>query len=835
MSLHRAGSAFRCSSLILALASASLEAQGGRITGVVVDDHGQPLPRAQILVPLGGLAAEGREDGTFTIRDVPAGTYVVRVYRLGFKPRDYPNITVESGRATSVTIALEPAVVQLGGVVVSASRRLEKITDAPATVTRLQEPEIASTLGNSFLPALKEVNGIEFIRVGITAVALNARGFNLSFNNRMLMMEDGRIATLAESGLPVGNMTTIPKVDLAGVEVLVGPGAALYGPDASNGVLTLQTKDPRQYPGWTIEASGGSRKFRDVQARFARAAGKFGFKVSGEYQAADDWRSSVFYPPVAAGGAPIAENSPNFETDVARASGALAWYAAEGSRLSLTAGMSRLNGIGQTSVGRNQFENYEYRNYQLQYSGSRLFAQVYVTNSLTNGTYALNSYSQNSVRFPALSRDSLKTISAFPADGRLQAAEVQHNFPVGAYWSTGLSALDNTHVIWGVQLRRDRVSTFGRWLSDRLTGEPIVNDQKGGYTQVETPLTSALRFVAAARYDTHERYDAQFSPKAALLFSPATDQTVRVTFNRAFKSPTVLQTDFHYPNFQPFVGVFGNPDGFDVKKADGTIVSTVNPLVPETNTTWELGYKAAIRNVVFVDVAAYRSHYMDFLSPLVPIANPLTATTATTFPTTAYNHRTGAKVTDAAGGPQVALTYFNVGEARIRGLEAGLRYYVADWLTGSANVNFIRVDTIQIKPTDPAEATSFNSASSRMTAGLDLHDAASTRNLGLTVRYVNGYDFRAGVNYGRIPGFATLDASAGYRIAGSGMSLMLQAQNIFACVSGTSTPPASGVSAGAPAVYSARRSCGFGQEHGEMINMPLMGTMLFVGARFDGR
>ncbi len=74
-------------------------------------------------------------------------------------------------------MTLQAAALQLGGVVVSASRRVEKITDAPATVTRLEAAQIANSVGNSFAPALKEVKGIDYIQVGMTAVAINARGF----------------------------------------------------------------------------------------------------------------------------------------------------------------------------------------------------------------------------------------------------------------------------------------------------------------------------------------------------------------------------------------------------------------------------------------------------------------------------------------------------------------------------------------------------------------------------------------------------------------------------------------------------------------------------------
>ena len=822
--------------LIAAMFPTLAQAQGGRISGVVTDVARQPVTGAQVLVPAAGLSARTGDDGAFVVRGVPTGTYLLQVFRVGFKPKDVPGVSVTRGVPTSVSVTLEPTPVQLGGIVVSASRRVEKITDAPATVIRLDSAQIETTIGNSFVPALKAVNGIEFIQVGVTAVVFNARGFNTSFNNRLLMMEDGRIATIPESGLPVSLQTTIAKVDLAGVEMLVGPGAALYGPDASNGVLTLETKDPKQYPGWTVELSGGTRSFYDVQGRYAKLVGKLAFKVSGERQAAKDWATNIFYPAVAAGGQPIAEKNPDFDTDITRGSGAVAWYFNNGGRLNATVGASRTNGIGQTSVGRNQLVNYDYRNYQLQYTGSRWFTQAYMTNSITNGTFALNGYSQNSVRYPTLATDSLKRLSAFPAEGRIQAAEIQNNFALGALVQSGISALDHTHVVWGGQLRRDRVSSYQRWLSDRATGKPIVRDERGGYVQIETPLSEQLRVVAAARYDTHEKYPAQFSPKAAVLYTPVADHTLRVTANRAYKSPTVLQTDIFFPNLQPFVGVFGNADGFDIKKSDGTIVSTIGAVKPETNTTWELGYKAAMANRLFVDVAGYQSHFRDFLSPLVTIANPLTPTTATTFPTTAYNHRTGAKVTDPAGGPQVTLTYFNVGEAVIRGLEAGLRFYFTDRLSASATASLINVDTIKSKPTDPPEATSFNSASTRANIGMEYQ--GKQVGAGFLARYVNGYDFRGGVNFGRIPSFGTLDFSASYRLSNAPIRFTLQAQNLLSCVSGTSTPPAIGINASPTsgrATYVGDQKCGFGQKHTEMLNMSPVGAMVLLGMSIAGR
>lgn len=805
-------------------------AQTGRIAGRVSDVKGAPVAGAQVILSPAGLVATTRSDGSFAMRTVPAGTYSMRAHRFGYAPRVNEPVLVTAGQETTVSLTLDAASVQLGGVVTSASRRVEKITDAPATITRIDEAQIASSIGNSFAGALKEVKGLEFIQTGILSSAINARGFNSSFNNRILQVEDGRIGVLAESGLPVGALTTMNKLDLAAVEVLVGPGSALYGPDASNGVVTLQSKDPRQYPGWALEVDGGSRSFMDAQGRYAGNTGRFGYKVSGEYVTVNEFESPASYPSVTAGNTTaIPEKDANWKNDIIRGSGTLAYYLTNGSRLQATLGASKLNGIGPTNVGRNQLQNYGYRDYQLQYTGARLFAQAYMSNSVGGSTFQLNGLAQNSVRFPALSYDSVKKLSSFPSDGRIQAAELQNNFTLGMLSGTGIAAIDNTHFTIGAQVRRDRVSSYGHWLSDRATGSPILINQRGVYGQMETPLAEMLRLVLAGRYDKHDRYDAQFSPKAALLFTPIPDQTVRVTYNKAFKSPSILQTDFFFPNFQPFIGVFGNLDGFSIRNGSGTEVRQIAAIRPEVNTTVELGYKGVLGRKLYLDVAGYRTHFDGFQSPLVVIANPLAGAAATT----AFNLKTGQQVA-ASSGPQIALTYFNAGQGTISGIDGGLKLYFSDRVSASGTGSVVKVNEIVPIAGAPAEATAFNSPSVRLTGGMDFTNLVERLTGGFTTRYVSKYDFRSGVNYGLIPAFGTLDLRANYRLANSASQLLFQAQNIFSCVGGTTTPPLRGLSSANQATYAEGRECGFGKKHQEMINAPRLGPIVLVGLRIDG-
>ena len=813
--------------LLAAATPSSADAQTGRIAGIVTDSTRAALAGTQVTVVGTRYSAVTDPSGRFSITGIPAGTYEVRVQRLGQRAQVVSGVVVTGGQSTDLNVALATVPLSLGGVVVSASRRAEKITDAPATITRIDAPAIQNTVGNSFAPALKEVKGIDFIQVGVTAVAINARGFNSAFNNRMLMMEDNRIAVLPENGLPVGTFTTIPKVDLAGIEVLVGPGSALYGPDASNGVLTLSTKDPREYPGTSLEVAGGVRNFFDVQGRHAGviSGGKLGYKITGEYQQAKDFSNHNFYAPVVTGGAPAPELNADWNTDVIRGSGALVYYLPNLSRLEVNGGASKSNGIGQTSVGRNQLVDWQYRNAQVKFSHPNWFAQAYATQSLSGDTYQLNAYAQNRIRQPlSVSDDSVRHLSDFPAEGKLMAAEIQNTFAI--------SQLNGLRLTWGGQYRHDVVSSKRQWLVDRKTGEDIETDQKGVYGQADLPLIPMLRAVLAARYDQHDRYDAQWSPKAALLFTPVQDQTLRVTYNRAFKSPSVLQYGFFFPDFAPLVGVFGNPNGYLIKNAAGATVRTIDPIEPERNTTWELGYKGVLGNRFFVDITGYRSNFKKFMSPLVIIANPLTPA-AQGGPTVAVDRATGEQLTGSTGGIQIPLTYFNVGDAQITGTDMGLKFLVTPTIAINGTASLQKLDTVKASAGDPAEATAFNSPTTKFNVGMDFANLYRDQlRAGFTVRYVNGYRFLSGVNNGKIPTFSTFDFTAGYKLPIAGARLNLSVQNLFACRGGTSSING-WIAATRPSLYEKKRECGFGKKHIEMINMPEIGTIAFLGIRWD--
>ena len=818
-------------------APSSLLAQAatGSITGTVTDLAHAAVAGARVAVVGTALGATTGLDGHYRVGSVPTGTYELRIQRIGQHAHSTPNVVVRASQETTADIMLTSASTSLEAVVVSASRRVEKVTDAPATITSLSTEQLDNSVGNSIASAFKEVKGLDFIQVGMTAVAVNARGFNSSFNSRVLFVEDGRISVIPESGLPTGSLTPLSKVDLAGVEVLVGPGSALYGPDAANGVISTRTKDPRQYQGTTIEVAGGNRGYKDVQGRYAGVAGNLGYKVTGEYQDAKDWDNNLSYN---SGGSIVAPGTAgsvketdlkipiDWKTSVARGTGGLVYYQGD-NRLSFDAGMSKTNGVGQTSVGRNQLTGWGYNFLQARYTTPHWYLTAYREQSTSGKSFALNRFAgqQLNAANASLTPDSLRLLADWPSDGRLLAAEVQGNYI--------LEPLLNTAVVFGTQLRDDVVSSDRQWLTDRITKKDISNSQKGVYAQTTTPVMQWLDVVLAGRVDYPTTYQKQFSPKAGVIVKPMQDQAFRVTYNRAYKSPTILQTNFFIPDWTSIVSIYGNTDGFTVKNASGVVTATYTPLVPETNKTWEYGYKGILGGKLYLDGTYYHSDYENFMSPLAVVSNPFAGANATyAYPTANPNGipvDASGRIVNAANVAPIMLTYFNTGTATISGVDIGANFYATDKVELRGTLSTVKLSNLVV-PAAYAEATTLNAPGTKWTLGATMRDIGPAT-AGLTFRNVNSYYFRSGSNLGVIPTFGALDASVNMKVPTMDNALVnLGVSNLFSCTAASVTYVAATVPANSM-IATEDRGCGFNRKHTEMVNMPQIGTMVFLGMR----
>src|SRR6185503_17442467 len=178
--------------------------------------------------------------------------------------------------------------------VYSASRRTERVVDAPAAVTVVPQEDIEAVAASGQAPrVIESAPGVDFTQSGLYDTNFNARGFNSSLNRRILTLIDGRDPAIAFLGAQEWAALSFPLDEMASVELVRGPGSALYGANAFSGVLNMTTKLPRDTPGGRLMLSGGDLETRRADLRHAGGFGnEWYYRVVGGYQNSGDFARS---------------------------------------------------------------------------------------------------------------------------------------------------------------------------------------------------------------------------------------------------------------------------------------------------------------------------------------------------------------------------------------------------------------------------------------------------------------------------------------------------------------------------------------------------------------
>src|SRR5919112_4197729 len=245
--------------IVLLLPSVALAQGTGTVTGVVTrSGEGSPLASVSVTVQSTGQSAVTGTDGKYTLRRVPEGPQTIVFRWLGYRPTE-TQTTVEAGGTVTVNAALEPVGIALTELVVSAaSRSPERIVEAPAAISVVEPQVLQNTTITGQAPlALQTVPGVDVVQSGVNDFNVNARGFNSSLNRRVLVLQDGRDLSVAFLGAQEWNGMTQPLEDLGRLEVVRGPGSALYGANAFSGVVNLTTPTAREQLGGRLTLSGG--------------------------------------------------------------------------------------------------------------------------------------------------------------------------------------------------------------------------------------------------------------------------------------------------------------------------------------------------------------------------------------------------------------------------------------------------------------------------------------------------------------------------------------------------------------------------------------------------
>lgn len=775
--------------LLLCLGIVVVRGQEGTLAGTVTDTDGTPLVGANVILQGSTQGTVTDIDGKYSLQ-LQVGTQQLSASYIGFTATEF-SVTITANQTTTYDISLSEGSA-LDEVVVSGSRKPEKLTESPATIETIFSREIEEYAGN---PAelIARQKGVDYFRAGIAAPAFNIRGFNSNFNAKNLQVTDGRFSTLIATGLPLGPLNTTIKEDIERVELILGPNATLYGPNAHNGLLNTITKDPRTSAGTTIAinpgVSGDGKGFFSGRLRHAQVlSDKFAFKVTGEYTAGSEFEftDSVFIDRVGAFDAEgnaipdgQSEGYEEFELDedveFLRAEASLIYSPVKDVDLSFNYGYSNSTYLSPTNVGRNQIKDWSINYYQFKLTTKNFFAQVYYTESQTDSTYSIDERTKQYYRgidagLPAsVARGAASYASGalFQDDSRRWNAEAQ-------YYNT----FGNLDFIAGVQYQSDQANSLGTYLLDEDENDFITVNQLGAYLHLDYDFGGGFKAIAAGRFDNHEIYDFNFIPKFGLL--KVGDQgTWRLTYGKGIAAPTILNMFGDL-----FSGlILGNAEGFTL--LDG---SKVEKQKVEKIETYELGYRGQlIKNKLFIDANAYYNISTDFLSPVTVVG----VTTA----------RGDQKIEDVQSGYAIwnglVATYVNFGKVNTYGFDFGATYYFNPNFSANFNysyfdysvdednmendfnndgvVNFL--DILVNAPTNKfgmglnySGDKFFGSIFGRWVESYDYFSSfqiASQSHPGLTYRgkpIVENARSADTFNYGPLGGFFTVDLSLGYRI-----------------------------------------------------------------------
>ena len=556
------------------------------LTGVVTDENGETMPGVII-------TEKGSTNGTVSDG---AGKYSLNIAAdataLVFQFIGYKESEVKISSNNRVDLQLKPSSIDLNPVVISASRKEEKVMSAPAAVSVITAREINNRVYTNPAEYVVGVSGVDIMRTGIATNNVVTRGFNDIFSTSLMTLMDYRIASIPSLRVNVSILVPVNNHDIERVEILKGPASAMYGPNSANGVIHYVTRSPLDIEKdveTNINLTAGERDIFGGHFRTAMKLKKatekspvqIGFKLSGNFVQGHDWKyrdpeepqRAVFGKQTTNGRVPYYANGEEVPADSIAAGvtgdtvpngrnnfirnystdARLDFRFRPGTEFIMSGGFSSATGIELTGLSAAQVKNWSYWYAQARFRHKNLFVQAYMNSSDAGGTYLLRS------------ADYIVDKSKF------YVGQVQHSHEFG----------EKLRFIYGADVLVTNPDTKGT-INGRYENKDNFLEY-GAYVQGEWSISKVLKFFASGRIDKNSFVEKPFvSPRAALVIKPDARNNIRLSFNRAFTSPSALNTSLDVLNTKDAFGytsILGSGFGIDgrgIGNRDGFIFSHDN-------------------------------------------------------------------------------------------------------------------------------------------------------------------------------------------------------------------------------------------------------------------
>lgn len=707
-------------------------------------------------------------------------------------------------------------------VVVSGSRIEEKIIDSPATISVITSESIEANPAQNFGDLLRSVPGVNVIQTSARDVNITSRAATNTLASSQLTLLDGRSIYLDFFGMVLWDFVPTNSDEIKQIEVVRGPASAVWGANALTGIVNIITKSPRESKGTSLMMSGGlfdrkcDRCSQDDSGTnygmsFATSQApndQWSYKLSAGYFNADPFsRPTGIIPRVEdprapgqfIGGAPYPTDTgtgginsfENQGTSQPKVDLRVDNDKENGGRFTVQGGYAGTEGIIHTGIGPFDIQ-----------SGSYM-------------AYGKASYTQGGFKAAAFGNfvdaEAPNLLQRDPTTGR----PIQLDFTTQTYdFELGYTRIvAEKHILsMGGNARRNNFD---------ITIAPQAENRNefGAYFQDEF-FVDKFRLAVGARVDKFGNIDdVLFSPRVSLMFKPTPDQSLRASFNRAFRSPSVINNFIELPisnpqviNLQPLAAVLPPPlrplvppPFFLTVQLKGTDLLNYN-MREEQLDALEIAYTGTFNRRTTVGLAVYQNDKKDNINftSLLPSAefpqglpglsfysptNPAKGVTVTGQPITLNPILMGvlAQIPPQFGGPirlpETVFTYLNLGPVRDRGFEASIDHVFNENV--SAFINYSYQDDPEVLEAD-ADEIPYPSAeialapTNRFNAGVNYN---SQRFLGTAqVNYVDEAlwsDVLTAPFHGFTDSYTLVNLSFGMRWNDGKITTLLKCQNLL--------------------------------------------------------
>ncbi|MBW1871018.1 MAG: TonB-dependent receptor [Deltaproteobacteria bacterium] len=399
--------------------------------------------------------------------------------------------------------------------VTSAARHTQPLAHSPSAVTVLTREDIEAAGARTLPEVLRLVPNMDIAMVKPFWYAVGVRGGTTEASDTLLLLVDGRDVTFELLGAPMWTVQHFSMDDVERIEIIRGPGSALYGANAFSGVVHVITRTPGEGPTASTSIRGGEHGQLELSGRGTASFGPLALSIGVGWEQEDLWTGRDL------SGREVIRGRLRGKIDLG----------SQG-RLLLETGAYLSQGRLHVDIGEMDVNNITNVYAQARYEFEELIIQTVYDRAYFDLDIGLNLY------YPDLDLDLAE---APPIDGVVDKVGVLSQYTLKFF---------HNRLTFGAEY------VFNGYHSDTFVEPDHYEHRIGVFFQDEFDISSLINdntdsaippliITAGLRYDRNSITRYELSPRAAVIFAPTDDHSLRFGYAHAFLKPTFFESSLH--------------------------------------------------------------------------------------------------------------------------------------------------------------------------------------------------------------------------------------------------------------------------------------------------